>query len=98
MRFSSKALMGLSAIALLTACASEQATSDTGDKTVKPAAYTYGPSADMIKDHMSFLAGDDGTYYQDITFKRAFREANAGTMSVRSGIKAISSLSNLMAL
>jgi len=116
MRFISKALMGLSAIALLTACTSEQTSSDSIDNASKVEAYTYGPSTQLIKDHMNFLAsddllgretgsvgydtaaeyvaekfkelglspaGDNGTYYQDITFKRAFRVKAAGTVSVK---------------
>jgi len=109
-------LVGLAASALIAGCTQQSTPPDTRETPESSVAtYTYGPSTDLIKDHMNFLAsdellgretgsvgydtaaeyvaakfkelglspaGDNGTYYQDITFKRAFREAAAGQMSV----------------
>ncbi len=111
----SKTLLSTSALVLLTACSASVDTEDNNTSAITTSAdYTYGPSVDLIKEHMAFLAsddllgretgsegydvaaqyvadqykalgltpaGDNGTYFQNITFKRAFRVSDAANLT-----------------
>lgn len=111
----SKTLLSTTALVLLAACSASVDTEDNNATTFATSAdYTYGPSVNLIKEHMAFLAsddlmgretgsegydvaaqyvadqykalgltpaGDNGTYFQNITFKRAFRVADAGDVT-----------------